>query len=213
MSHHETLPARAAGEADGTRLRILLANEDRDRLDRIASFVEDLGHEVVGRELEVAGLAALIRREQPDLAFVGLGESSEHALEMISKIVAEATCPVVAMLDGEAGEFVVEAAKRGIFGVASDDRPESLRGAIEIVVRRFVDYNGLQGAFGRRALIERAKGILMERHGIREQRAFDLLRETSRRDGRKLIEVAQGVVDNHLLLPRVASSSDGHEAA
>ena len=48
-----------------------------------------------------------------------------------------------------------------------------------IVLRRFAEYHDLEGAFGRRALTERAKGILMERHSIDEDRAFEMLREPS----------------------------------
>jgi AmiR/NasT family two-component response regulator len=65
-----------------------------------------------------------------------------------------------------------------------------------------MQYQDLQGAFGRGALTERAKGILMERHGIDEQAAFEMLREQSRVDNRKLIDLATAVVDGHRLLPR-----------
>jgi PleD family two-component response regulator len=68
-------------------LRILIANERRDRLERIAKVVAELGHDVIARELEVSEVAAATEREQPDLASVGLGVSSEHALELISEIV------------------------------------------------------------------------------------------------------------------------------
>jgi ANTAR domain len=53
------------------------------------------------------------------------------------------------------------------------------------VLRRFAEYNDLKGAFGRRALTERAKGILMERHAIDEATAFEMLREQSRVDNRE----------------------------
>jgi response regulator NasT len=59
----------------------------------------------------------------------------------------------------------------------------------------------LEGAFGRRAVIERAKGILMERHGIDEEAAFRLLRGQSRSSGRKLIAVATAVLGARPLLP------------
>jgi AmiR/NasT family two-component response regulator len=49
----------------------------------------------------------------------------------------------------------------------------------DIVLRRFAEYHDLQGAFGRRALTERAKGILMERHSISEENAFELLQASS----------------------------------
>ena len=84
-----------------TSLRILIANERKDRLERIATIVTGLGHEVISRELEVADVAAATEREHPDLAFVGLGISGEHALDMISEIVREASCPVIALLESD----------------------------------------------------------------------------------------------------------------
>jgi AmiR/NasT family two-component response regulator len=70
------------------------------------------------------------------------------------------------------------------------------------VLRRFAEYHDLQGAFGRRALTERAKGILMERHSISEDSAFEMLRDQSRVANRKLIDLAVAVVDGHRLLPK-----------
>jgi response regulator NasT len=56
---------------------------------------------------------------------------------------------------------------------------------------------------------ERAKGILMERHGLDERQAFELLRDHSRRTGRKLVDIAAAVVDSHLVLPARASQQGG----
>jgi len=53
---------------------------------------------------------------------------------------------------------------------------------------------------GRRALIEQAKGILMARHSINADRAFEMLRDHSQHNGRKLSDVAAAVVESHLLL-------------
>jgi response regulator NasT len=78
---------------------------------------------------------------------------------------------------------------------------EQLESAIEVVLYRFAEYHALEGAFGRRAVIERAKGILMERHGIDEEAAFRMLRDQSRSGGRKLIAVATAVLDARPLLP------------
>jgi response regulator NasT len=181
-------------------LRILIANERKDRLQRIAEIVTALGHEVISRELEVTEVASATEREQPDLAFVGLGVSAVHALEMISEIVREATCPVIALLEARDPMWVNEAAKRGIFAYIVDGDPEELQGAIDISIRRYAEYTNLEGAFARRAVIERAKGIMMARQAIGEQRAFELLREQSQRSGKKLFDVAQAVVESHLLL-------------
>jgi AmiR/NasT family two-component response regulator len=161
-----------------------------------------LGHEVIAREIEVADVGVVTAKERPDVALVGLGESSKHALDLIDKIVREAACPVIALLHAPDPDFVREASKRGVFAHISDQDVEDWQSAIDIVLRRFAEYQDLQGAFGRRAMIERAKGILMERHSTDEDAAFEMLRERSRIDNRKLIDLAIAVVDGYRLLPR-----------
>ncbi len=191
-------------------LRVLIANERKDRLALVAPIVIGLGHEVIAREIEVRDVGAVTARERPDVALVGLGESSEHALDLIDKIVREAACPVIALLHAPDAEFVKEASKRGVFAHISDTDVDDWQSSIDIVLRRFAEYHDLQGAFGRRATIERAKGILMERHSINEHAAFEMLRQRSRTDNRKLVDLAVAVVDGHLLLPKHPESADGH---
>jgi len=191
-------------------LRILIANEKRERLERLAAFIATLGHEVIAREIHVKEVAASTAREHPDVALVGLGSSTEHALDLITEIVREAACPVIAILERKDPAYVNEAATRGVFAyIVADGDPEELQSAIDITLRRFAEYQNLQGAFGRRAKIEQAKGILMARHAINEQSAFELLRAHSQRNGRKLVELADAVVESHLLLvPQASGPSD-----
>ena len=165
------------------------------------SIVAALGHEVIAREIEVAQVGPVTARERPDVALVGLGGSSDDALGLIEKIVHEAACPVIVLLHARDPAFVREASKRGVFAYVSDADIEDWQSSIDIVLRRFAEYQDLEGAFGRRALIERAKGILMERHAVDESDAFELLREHSRTANRKLVDVATAVVDGHGLLP------------
>jgi AmiR/NasT family two-component response regulator len=182
------------------QLRVLIANERRDRLELLAQVVAGLGHEVIAREIDVREVGAVTARERPDIALVGLGLSSEHALELIAEIVREAACPVIALLSAKDPTYVNEAAKRGVFAYIVNADAEELQSAIDITLRRFAEYQGLQGAFGRRAMIEQAKGILMARHGIEDTKAFEMLRDHSQHNGRKLIDVAEAIVDSHLLL-------------
>ena len=102
------------------------------------------------------------------MALVGLGRSTQHALDLIDRIVHEAACPVIVLLHARDPEFIKEASKRGVFAHINDADVDDWQSSIDIVLRRFAEYQDLQGAFGRRTLIERAKGILMERHGIDE---------------------------------------------
>ncbi|MGH3049168.1 MAG: ANTAR domain-containing response regulator [Gaiellaceae bacterium] len=199
----------ADGEAG--HLRVLIANEKRERLERLAQVVAGIGHEVIAREIYVKEVAAATAREQPDVALVGLGSSSEHALELISEIVREAACPVIALLPGQDPKYVNEAATRGVFAYLVDGPDaEELESALAITLRRFAEYQNLQGAFGRRATIEQAKGILMARHLVDQDRAFAMLREHSQRSDSRLIEVAEAIVHSHvLLLPAAPEPQSG----
>ena len=183
-------------------LRVLIANERRDRLALVAPIVAALGHEVIAREIEVGDVGAVTSRERPDVALVGLGRSSEHALGLIDQIVQEASCPVILLIHAPDPGFVKEASKRGIFAYITDAEAKDWQSSIDIVLRRFTEYHDLEGAFGRRAVTERAKGILMERHAVGEAAAFQMLREHARATNRKLVDIAAAVVDGHPLLPK-----------
>jgi AmiR/NasT family two-component response regulator len=195
------VPARMT-EHETDHLRVLIANERRDHLALVAPIVVGLGHEVIAREIDVADVGAVTVRERPDLALVGLGESSAHALGLIERIVQEAACPVIVLLHAPDPAFLKEASKRGVFAFVTNAEGEDWQSSIDIVLRRFAEYQDLAGAFGRRAIIERAKGILMERHSVDEGIAFGLLRDESRGANRTIIDVATAVVDGHRLLPR-----------
>ena len=113
----------------------------------------------------------------------------------------EAACPVIVLIHAPDADFIREASKRGIFAYITDADGEDWQNSIDIVLRRFTEYHDLEGAFGRRAITERAKGILMERHSVDETAAFPMLREHSRTGNRKLVDVSAAVVDGHALLP------------
>lgn len=157
-------------DQDSSHLRILIANERKDQLELLAPIVLGLGHEVIHREIDVAEVGAATARERPDIALVGLGASSKHALGHIDQIVKESECPVIVLLHAPNAEFVLEASKRGAFAHISDDDIDDWPVQIDLVLRRFAEFQQLKGALGRRAVIERAKGILMERPDWTRQR-------------------------------------------
>jgi AmiR/NasT family two-component response regulator len=183
-------------------LRILVADGIGEQFELVTHTVVRLGHEVIARESSLSDVARLTTSERPDVALVIVTQGTAHALEMIDQIVHEAACPVIAILHVQNRGFIMEAAKRGIFAYVVDGGdPEELQSSIDVVLRRFAEYHSLEGAFGRRAVTERAKGILMERHGVDEEAAFSLLRDHARKTQAKLVDVAEAVVAGRPLLP------------
>ena len=197
------------------RLRVLVCDGPGVRFDEVTRTIAGLGHEVIARESSLPDVARLTAVERPDVAVVIVHDGTAQALELIDGIVHQAACPVIAVLDVEDPAFIKEAAKRGIFAYIADGHdPKEMQSSIDIVLRRFAEYHGLEGAFSRRAVTERAKGILMERHSVDERQAFNMLRDHARRTNRKMVEVAEEIVSTHRLLPgaaapRATESTDG----
>ena len=187
---------------DARQLSTLIVNERVDRLAQVVPTLAALGHDVVSRRLNPEDVPALFAAACPDLAMVALGDGPDQVLGVIEAIVREATCPVILLLHEDDPELVREASMRGIFAHTNGIAIEDWRGSIEIVLCRFAEYQGLWAAFRRRTVIERAKGILMERHGIDAAEAFEILRDASRTHNRKLVDLAAAVADGHRLLPK-----------
>jgi AmiR/NasT family two-component response regulator len=194
-------------------LRVLVADEDTKALDGVAAILRSLGHDVVARAISTAGASQAIAEEDPQVAMVKLHSDDDHALELIEELIEVGGCPVVALLDGEDPEFVARAAERGIIAYAQPVDEESVKSSLEIAVRRFAELSELgeavgqlENAIARRATIERAKGILMERHGLSDREAFEMLRTEARSNNRRVYDVASDV-------PTRAGSELSHQDA
>ena len=183
------------------RLRVLIADGPAERHAQVMRTVTSLGHEVVGVGATLETVGQTTAADLPDVALVIVGEQSDQAFDLIRTIVHEAACPVIAILDVQDRAFIDKAARLGIFSyIAHPDDLEEMQSSMDVSLQRFAEYHALEGTFGRRAITERAKGILMERHSIDEQRAFHLLREQARRTNRKMVDVASSVLESHRLL-------------
>lgn len=189
-------------------LRVLVADEDAEALDQLAELLHQLGHTVCAYAIEVAEVAEKIVADDPEMSIVVLHSDDDHALALIEEICAYASGPVIALTLEDDPEFAARAADRGIDAQAKPSSPDAVQSAIEVALRRHAEIerleakvDQLEGALARRALIERAKGILMERHGVDDRTAFERLRTHARTERRRVIDVAHAVAEGELELP------------
>jgi AmiR/NasT family two-component response regulator len=200
--------------ADG--LRILAADEDQEALARTVSVLDRLGHDVTATAVDLAQVTEAIAREEPQLSVVVVHHDDEHALDLVEEISAFAGGPVIALLATDDAAFTRRAAERGIYAAVRDGDPEALQSAIEIAMRRHAEtvqlveqVDRLETALERRAVIERAKGILMERHGLSDRQAFDRMRSHARSNNRTVVDVARSVTEGHALLGGASAGAAG----
>jgi response regulator NasT len=186
-----------------THLCVLVADEDEDNLDKLARAVRELGHKVTPYAIKVEEVAEVVAQSDPDVAIVALHQDHEHALELVEEVAACASGPVLVSLQTEDASFIARAAERGIYAYVRPVGAESIQAAIEIALHRHADVetlaeevSRLEGALERRALIEQAKGILMERHGLDAGAAFEMMRKRARGTNGRVVDLARHVVES-----------------
>jgi response regulator NasT len=199
--------AITSDDAPSRSLRLLAADENPQALERTAALLEELGHEVTACTASVAEACEVIARDEPDAAIVVVHRDIDHALDLIDELSEVLSGPVVAVLGEADASFAEAAARRGLDALTSEPTADGLQAAIEVAMRRNAEreqlselVGQLEHALARRAVIERAKGILMERHDIDERAAFELLRSHARSRSATVVWLA-GEVAGGLELP------------
>ncbi|MDQ6915912.1 MAG: ANTAR domain-containing protein [Actinomycetota bacterium] len=188
---------------------MLAADDDRAALLELTEVLDGLGHDVTALAVSATDAAVAIAERDPELALVRVRDDDERALALVGEIAAYASGPVIALLEAEDPELVAAAAEKGIFAYVRPLEAKRVQGAIEVALRRHADVDRLEEkvdqletALERRAVIERAKGILMERHDVDDLAAFALLRDNARGRNAKVVDVARSVAAGRALLPR-----------
>jgi response regulator NasT len=184
------------------KLRVLLVDERADRARDLARALEDAGCQVVAQLVGAADLHATLRTVQPDLVIVDMDSPDRDTLEDMQRITSEQPRPIVMFVDESDSESIRTAVRAGVAGyVVKGASPERIRPVLEVACARFEHLQALESELARaqsdlaeRKVIEKAKGILMEKRGWSEDVAFSMLRKMAMNQGVRLVEVARHVI-------------------
>jgi len=184
-------------------LNILIAEDEYIVLRGLKETLTDLGHNVIGEAMDGETFVKLALEKDPDLLIVDVNLPALSGIEAIERIGKVKLVPSIIVTGYSSEETVKRANSAGVFNylVKPVDEKE-LKPAIEIAMGRFKEFVLLkkelqeQGeALEARKLIERAKGILMDRNGIKESEAMKLLQKISRDKNLKLVVVAREIIE------------------
>jgi AmiR/NasT family two-component response regulator len=192
---------------DSRRIRILVAAEGTAHLDLLADAVAPLepAHIVRVGRVDEAARAAVHHKVAEALVGLPEGASSEHALRLIGQLVTSGACPVVVVTRTRDVRFLADAASSGIYAHVTELEPLALRTAIDFARQRFAEHARARQAMTKGIVIERAKGIIMERYGVEERTSFEMLSRETRNANLTLVDAAERIVNSHRLLPSTAT--------
>ncbi len=183
-------------------MRILVAEDETIiRLD-LRELLERAGLEVCAEARDGLEAVELARSEQPDLAIMDVKMPRADGIEAARRMLAERPIPIVMLTAYGQQELVARAVEAGVFGyLVKPFRESDLLPAIATARARHEELAALREevdslgeALAARKLIERAKGLLMQRDGLTEQEAFARLRRASQVSGKPMKVVAEALV-------------------
>ena len=183
-------------------MRILVAEDETIiRLD-LRKTLEDAGFEVCAEARNGEEAVQLATSERPDLAILDVKMPRLDGIEAARRILAERPIPIVMLTAYHQEELVSRAVEAGVFGyLVKPFRQSDLLPAIRAARARHAELEALREeaeslteALVTRKVVERAKGLLMERENLSEQEAFARLRRASQSSNRPMKVVAEALI-------------------
>jgi two-component system, response regulator PdtaR len=199
--------------------RIIIADDESlIRLD-LREMLTHLGYDVIAEAGDGRTAMELARKLRPDLLIMDIKMPEVDGIAAAEELTRERIAPVV-LLTAYSDQGLVERARMaGVVGyVVKPFREAELMPVIEISRARFDEFRtmerevgNLKDALETRKVIERAKGVLMETHGLRESEAFHRIRKTSMDARKSMKEVAEAILLAHDMEFSMSSSSDDED--
>lgn len=203
-------------EEGATRWRIIIADDESlIRLD-LREMLTHLGYDVIGEAGDGKSAMELARRLRPDLLIMDIKMPDLDGISAAEELTRERIAPVVLVTAYSDQELVERAREAGVVGyVVKPFREAELMPVIELSRARFDEFRTLEREVGSlkealetRKVIERAKGVLMETHGLRESEAFHRIRKTSMDARKSMKEVAEAILLAHDMEMSIGNESD-----
>lgn len=177
------------------------AQLDRCRMLRMGLL--EAGYNLVATLPADVFLTERLAQLQADLVIVDAESDARDALEHVVMATRDARRPIVMFTNDGDTSHVDEAVAKGVTAYIVDGLlPERIRPILNVAMARFrhqeallAELDSARNELQDRKVIERAKGLLMQRQGLTEPEAYARLRKAAMNKGLKLAELAQQMLD------------------
>lgn len=184
------------------RWRVLIVDDHAPSRSAIIEAVALQGGEVVGYSSRLEDAVPMVERLQPDVAVLAVGLPDGDGLEAARRIMASAPCPLVLLTSRTDAAVAARAVEAGVLGfLVKPLRHPELGPALDLAVSRFREMvavrqenEALKRKLESRKIIDRAKGILIQRLGLTEPEAYRRLQKTAMDTRKPIAEVAQALL-------------------
>ncbi|MGB0385840.1 MAG: ANTAR domain-containing response regulator [Ardenticatenaceae bacterium] len=184
------------------RTRIIIADDESIIRMDLKEMLISLGYLVVGEVGDGGSAVHLARELRPDLVIMDVKMPGMDGIEAASILTEEKLAPVLLLTAFGQRELIQRAKEAGVVGyLVKPFRESDLTPAIEVALARFSEFqtmekqvDNLKDALQTRKLVDRAKGILMERDSLSENQAFRRIQKMSMNTRKPMREIAEAVI-------------------
>ncbi len=186
-------------------MKVLLADTESDRADRVAAQLSAAGATAVVHLGPGEGLVEAVRRTVPDLVIVDMARPDRDSLDGIRHIARDLPRPIVMFVDEDDPAFMEAAIAAGVssYNVVGTRLP-AVKPIIQAAVAMFRRHAEMAAALRRveaslreRVVIDQAKSLLIRQHRFQEPDAYRWLRRQAMDSGRRIADVAAALVAAH----------------
>ena len=186
-------------------LRIVIADDEPIiRLD-LRKTLENMGHQVVGEAGDGAKAVEAARELKPDIIILDIKMPEMDGIEAAKIITTEGVAPVLLLTAYSQKDLVDRAKDAGVFAyLVKPFKEADLLPAMEIAISRYEEFvelenevSDLENKLDTRKAVDRAKGILMDQYGLKEQEAFRRIQIQSMNTRKSMREIAEAIIIAH----------------
>ena len=186
-------------------LRIMIADDEPIiRLD-LRKTLENMGHQVVGEAGDGAKAIDAARELKPDIIILDIKMPEMDGIEAAKIITTEGIAPVLLLTAYSQKDLVDRAKDAGVFAyLVKPFKEADLLPAMEIAISRYEEFvelenevSDLENKLDTRKAVDRAKGILMDQYGLKEQEAFRRIQVQSMNTRKSMREIAEAIIIAH----------------
>ena len=188
-----------------SRMRVVIADDESIIRMDLKTLLEEMGHEVAGEAADGQKALELTRSLKPDVVIMDIKMPVMDGLDAAKIIAEEKIAPVVLLTAYSQKDLIERAKEAGVFGYLVKPFQESdLMPAMEIAISRYLEMHELESTVGdlegkleTRKIVDRAKGILMEKLSMSEADAFRRIQQQSMNQRRSMKEIAEAIIIAH----------------
>ncbi len=183
-------------------LRIVIADDEPIiRLD-LKKMLQDCGYDVVGEAGDGAKAIEVVRNLRPDVVILDIKMPEMDGIDAAKIITDEKLAPVLLLTAYSQLDLVNRAKEAGVYSyLVKPFKQADLMPQIEIAVARWDAFlkieeqaNDLEDRLETRKSVDRAKGILMDQYGLKEQEAFRRIQVQSMNTRKSMREIAEAII-------------------